>query len=101
VLERFGAEANTTGDTGSAGATDAVDAQALAMRIIAAATVGIRDTVDYERLLATQEEDGSFPLGWVYKFCVSGMLIGNKGLATALAVKAIGLFVALHAKDVL
>jgi hypothetical protein len=88
VLERFGAESN--GPAGVVGANGgAIDSQALAMRIIAAATVGMCDVADYERLLATQEEDGSFPIGWVYKYGGSGLLIGNKGLTTALAVQAI------------
>lgn len=83
VLERFGAEPN------DAGADGGVDAQALAMRIIAAATVGMCDIADYERLLTLQQPDGSFPTGWVYKYGGSGLLIGNKGLTTALAVQAI------------
>lgn len=77
VFERSGAEG---------------DAQQLAMRVIAGAAVGIRMFVDYERLLRMQEEDGSFPMGWAYKYGGSGILLGNKGWTTALAVKAIQAF---------
>lgn len=71
------------------------DALALAMRIIAGAAVGVRMYVDHERLLKMQEEDGSFPLGWAYKYGGSGILLGNKGWTTALAVQAIKAFKAL------
>ncbi|KAH9884964.1 Haloacid dehalogenase-like hydrolase-domain-containing protein [Cubamyces lactineus] len=69
------------------------DALALSMRILAALSVGlIRDSRDYERLLTMQEEDGSWPTGWIYKFGASGILVGNKGLTTAMAVTAIRKF---------
>ena len=71
------------------------DAQQLAMRVIAGATMGIRMFVDYERLLRMQEVDGSFPMGWAYKYGGSGILLGNKGWTTALALKAIKAFEAL------
>ncbi|EJD03446.1 HAD-like protein [Fomitiporia mediterranea MF3/22] len=71
------------------------DALGLAMRIIAGAAVGVRMYVDHERLLKLQEEDGSFPLGWAYKYGGSGILLGNKGWTTALAVQAIQAFNAL------
>ncbi|KAJ8482994.1 hypothetical protein ONZ51_g4991 [Trametes cubensis] len=75
VSERFGA----TGD-----------ALALSMRIHAALSVGLlNDSRDYERLLTMQEEDGSWPTGWIYKYGASGILVGNKGLTTAMAVTAI------------
>lgn len=77
VFERSGAEG---------------DAQQLAMRIIAGASMGMRMIVDYERLIRLQEEDGSFPMGWAYKYGGSGILLGNKGWTTALAVKAIKAF---------
>jgi hypothetical protein len=71
------------------------DALALSMRILAAATIdsglcdedGVRG--DYEKLLEMQEEDGSWPIGWFYKYGSMDLLIGNKGLTTAMAVRAI------------
>ncbi|KAF8527230.1 HAD-like protein [Gautieria morchelliformis] len=71
------------------------DALALAMRILAAATVGIRDSIDYQRLRTLQEQDGSWPTGWLYRYGLTGVLIGNKGLTTALALKAIQTFINL------
>jgi hypothetical protein len=81
VLDRFGAEG---------------DAQALAMRIIAASKVQFCDTVDYQRLLDMQEMDGSWPVGWIYKYGGADILIGNKGLTTAFAVEAIEAVRSLH-----
>ena len=65
------------------------DALALAMRVYAAATVGILDSRDYEQLRKMQEADGSWPMGWIYRYGAKVVLVGNKGLTTALAVSAI------------
>ncbi|KAI0328206.1 hypothetical protein GY45DRAFT_1019160 [Cubamyces sp. BRFM 1775] len=78
VSERFGAPG---------------DALALSIRILAALSVGlISDSRDYEHLLKMQEEDGSWPTGWIYKYGATGILVGNKGLTTAMAVTAIRKF---------
>ena len=71
------------------------DALALGMRVLTAASVGVRASLDYQRLLLAQEEDGSWPVGWLYKYGSTGMRIGNKGLTTAIAVAAIQKFRAL------
>ena len=47
------------------------------------------DVQDYERLLDMQQEDGAWPLGWFYRNGGSGLLTGNQGLTTAMAVAAI------------
>lgn len=65
------------------------DALALAMRILACASVGIRDEMDLRTLLTLQQEDGGWGAGWMYKYGSSGINIGNRGLTTALAVNAI------------
>ena len=77
VLERAGTEGS------------ALD---LAMRIIAGATVSVPMYVDYERLLKMHCADGSFPLGWAYKYGESGIVLGNQGWTTALAIQAIKAF---------
>ena len=74
VAEHFGAEG---------------DALALAMRIHAATAVDLCDSRDYERLGRMQEVDGSWPMGWMYRLVTRDILIGNKGLTSALAVSAI------------
>ncbi|KAG6861091.1 hypothetical protein C0995_004028 [Termitomyces sp. Mi166 len=74
VQERIGAEG---------------DALALAMRIIVTDFVGIRNEVDLRALLPLQCEDGGWEIGWMYKYGSSGIRIGNRGLTTALAIKAI------------
>lgn len=65
------------------------DALALAMRILTCTYVGVRNDVDLRALLSLQCEDGGWEIGWVYKYGVSGIRIGNRGLTTALAIKAI------------
>ncbi|KAG6841897.1 hypothetical protein C0991_005627 [Blastosporella zonata] len=65
------------------------DALALAMRIIVTDFVGIRNEVDLRALLPLQCEDGGWEIGWIYKYGSSGIRIGNRGLTTALAVKAV------------
>ena len=74
VKERIGAEG---------------DSLALAMRILVCDLMGIRNDVDSRALLRLQCEDGGWEIGWIYKFPSSGIRIGNRGLATALAIKAI------------
>lgn len=75
------------------------DALALSMRVLAAASVNLSDRRGYDRLLALQEADGAWPTGWVYKYGMSGVLVGNKGLTTVMAVAAICHFRALQDKS--
>jgi len=74
VQERIGAEG---------------DSLALAMRILACAVVGIRNETDFRTLLPLQYNDGGWEVGWIYKYGPLGLPIGNRGFATALAIKAI------------
>ena len=67
------------------------DALALAMRIVACARMGIRDTIDLRKLLSMQHEDGSWGPGEICKYGSSDINIGNFGLSTALAIQAIDL----------
>jgi len=64
------------------------DATILAMRLIAAAVVGLDSPVDYDRLLELQETNGSWT-GYFYGFLRTGMLVGNNGFSTAVAINAI------------
>ncbi|KAI0774629.1 hypothetical protein BD413DRAFT_472576 [Trametes elegans] len=69
------------------------DALMLAMRLLAAAEAGLEGhRADLARLVGMQEPDGSWPVGWMYKYGASGVLVGNKGLTTAMAVAAIRKF---------
>jgi hypothetical protein len=69
------------------------DALALAMRIIAACTVHVEDALgsDIQQLKEMQEVDGGWPIGWIYKYGTKDIRIGNRGLTTALAMKALEL----------
>lgn len=65
------------------------DALSLSMRILTSVSLGICNEIDIQSLLSMQEEDGSWDAGWMYKYGSSGVKIGNRGLTTALAFKAI------------
>ncbi|KAJ6625602.1 Haloacid dehalogenase-like hydrolase-domain-containing protein [Mycena sp. CBHHK59/15] len=65
------------------------DALQLAMRIAACTSVGLKDDIDLRTLLTLQCEDGGWEIGWIYKYGSSGIKIGNRGLTTALAIRAI------------
>lgn len=65
------------------------DALALAMRILVCDFVGIQNDVDLRTLLTFQCEDGGWEIGYMYRYGSSRIRIGNRGLTTALAVKAV------------
>lgn len=65
------------------------DSLALAMRVVACASLGVRDEIDLRQLLAAQGSDGAWEDGWFYRYGQTGITIGNKGVTTALAMKAI------------
>ncbi|KAF8574205.1 HAD-like protein [Ramaria rubella] len=74
ISERFGAEG---------------DSLAIAMRMVAAASVGLVSPHDLDKLQSMQQNDGSWTDGWYYRFGSTGILVGNVGLTTAMAIKAI------------
>ncbi|KAI5456631.1 Haloacid dehalogenase-like hydrolase-domain-containing protein [Mariannaea sp. PMI_226] len=65
------------------------DSMSLAMRVLACELVGLSNKTDLRRLLDLQEEDGSFGLGWLCRYGKSGIMIGSRGLTTAVAISAI------------
>ncbi|OCH89461.1 hypothetical protein OBBRIDRAFT_794242 [Obba rivulosa] len=68
------------------------DPLAYAQRILVLSYFGIADEVDLRLLRALQCEDGGWEIGWIYKYGISGMLIGGRGWATAMAINAIEAF---------
>lgn len=65
------------------------DALALSMRLLAGMMVGLRLERDLVEMLRMQEEDGGWAPCWIYKYGSSGVKIGNRGLSTAFALRAI------------
>ncbi|KIK58927.1 hypothetical protein GYMLUDRAFT_74732 [Collybiopsis luxurians FD-317 M1] len=65
------------------------DALAHAIRILVCDYVGIYNHRDFSELVQLQCEDGSWEQGWLYKYGKSKILIGNRGLTTALAMRAV------------
>ena len=67
------------------------DSITLAMRLLVCHFVGLKNEVDMRRLLPMQCKDGSWEIGWLYHYGRSGISVGNRGLTTALAIRAIEL----------
>ncbi|TFK28266.1 HAD-like protein [Coprinopsis marcescibilis] len=65
------------------------DALALAMRIVVCNFVGIRNEIDLRTLRKLQCEDGGWEMSWVYLAPSKKLKVGNRGLATAVAISAI------------
>lgn len=65
------------------------DSMGLAMRVLACHYMGLRNELDLQRLLTMQQEDGSFEIGWLCQYGKTQMKLGNRGLTTALAVRAV------------
>lgn len=65
------------------------DALCLAMRLLAGSYVGVYNPTDLATLKSLQEEDGGWEASCVYRYGSTGISIGNRGLATALAIEAI------------
>lgn len=65
------------------------DPLALGMRVLACHYMGMRNETDLRQLLAKQQADGSFGIGWLCQYGKTGVKLGHQGLTTALAVKAI------------
>ena len=65
------------------------DALQLAMRLLTCQIFGLRSEVDRRALLDLQQDDGGWDACWLCKYGSSGLRLGNRGVTTALAVKAI------------
>ncbi|KAJ5716198.1 Haloacid dehalogenase-like hydrolase-domain-containing protein [Penicillium malachiteum] len=63
----------------------------LAMRILACKALQLTYNLeeDKRKLLGMQEEDGGWELSWICRTGKKGISIGNRGLATALAIQAL------------
>lgn len=65
------------------------NAVCLAIRLLICQKLGIPNSKDFQALLALQEEDGGFGVGWYYNFGRSKVRIGHRGLTAALSVEAL------------
>ena len=61
----------------------------LAMRVLACDSLGMECSVDRHTLVYLQCQDGGWESGWIYRYGSTGVKIGNRGVTSALAVKAI------------
>ncbi|KZT04889.1 HAD-like protein [Laetiporus sulphureus 93-53] len=69
------------------------DALALGMRLVACSVAGISNPVDMRTLLSLQCDDGGWEIGWVYRLVAAKVMIGSRGMTTAIALQAISNFV--------
>jgi hypothetical protein len=65
------------------------DALCLAMRLLAGTVVGVTNHIDLPKLRSMQCKDGGWETSVVYRYGASRLNIGNRGLATVLAMQAI------------
>ncbi|EJD42963.1 HAD-like protein [Auricularia subglabra TFB-10046 SS5] len=64
------------------------DAVSLALRLLACAAAGVTNERDLATLYNFQKDDGSWS-GWIFSMPAKNIRVGNDGLATALATRAI------------
>ena len=62
----------------------------LAMRIIACKSLHVACDDDHQSLRNLQWDDGGWESGWIYRYGSTGVRFGNRGVTTALAIKALG-----------
>lgn len=65
------------------------DALCLAMRLLVCSALGIANSRDVETLRAAQLEDGGWEASFMYRFPGMGKELGNRGVTTAFAVRAL------------
>ncbi|KAJ5213551.1 HAD-superfamily hydrolase subfamily IA variant 3 [Penicillium cf. viridicatum] len=65
------------------------DSIALAMRLIICNSTGAYNYQDFEALKELRRDDGGWDAGYLYSFPIIGRKVMNRGLGTALAVKAL------------
>ena len=63
----------------------------LAMRILVCKWLDLSCGDDCHTLLSMQCEDGGWDGGWIYKYGSTGIQIGNRGVTTAMAIRALDL----------
>ena len=62
----------------------------IAVRIILCKRLDLDCGNDCQTLLTMQCEDGGWEAGWMYAYGSTGVKIGNRGVTTAMAIKALG-----------
>lgn len=65
------------------------DALCIAMRLLVCSSIGVSNPIDMDALCSKQCDDGGWEAGSVYRYGKTGILIGNRGLSTALSISAI------------
>ena len=61
----------------------------IAMRILVCKWLSVDCGGDRHTLLNMQREDGGWDAGWMYRYGSTGIRIGNRGVTTAMAIRAL------------
>ena len=61
----------------------------IAMRITVCKWLNLDSGEDCHTLLDMQCEDGGWEAGWVYRYGSTGVRLGNRGVTTAMAIRAL------------
>ena len=61
----------------------------IAMRILVCKWLSLDCGGDCHTLLNMQCEDGGWDAGWMYRYGSTGVKIGNRGVTTAIAIRAL------------
>ena len=61
----------------------------IAMRVIVCRWLGVDFRGDGDSLLKMQCDDGGRTASWMYRYGSSGIKIGNRGVTTAMAIRAL------------
>lgn len=62
---------------------------AAALRLLSAQAVELDNPSDLDTVLKRQKVDGGWEMGWLWKYGKEDVMIGSRGVVTAMAVKAI------------
>ena len=65
------------------------DVMAAALRLLACQALSLDNQRDLETLVASQQIDGGWPIGWLNRYGSSGIKVGSRGVITAMATKGI------------
>jgi len=61
----------------------------VAMRVLAAQSLGLENERDLRTLLALQQADGGWELAWLFRYGIVDVKIGSRGVVTAMALKGL------------
>ena len=65
------------------------DITAACLRLLTCQALNVPNEKDLQTLLAAQQSDGGWEIGWLNRYGATGIKVGSRGVVTAMAVKGI------------